>query len=185
MAELKLALPTIFLHEGRYVDSKSDPGGATNFGISLRFLMTTGDLDLDGWRDGDINKDGKINAEDIRLLTKEKAVEIYDLYFWRPNHYDQIEDQKIATKIFDFAINMGSFAANKIAQRAVRAAVGVKLIEDGEIGLKTLSAFNMCKPELLMVALKSEGAGYYRNIRYNGSKDFVTGWLNRAYSSPQ
>jgi len=182
MADFKQAIPTIFLHEGRYVDSKSDPGGATNFGISLRFLMSIGDLDKDGWPDGDINHDGIINAEDIKMLTKDRAANMYRMYFWDKNRYDLIHDQKVATKVFDLAVNMGSYAAHKIAQRAVRSAVGIQLLEDGAFGKKTLMAIEMAKPEIMMVALKSEAAGYYRSIKYKGATDYIKGWLNRAYS---
>lgn len=182
MAIFERAIPTVLLHEGRYADHPSDPGGVTNFGISLRFLMQTGDLDKDGWPDGDINMDGHINAEDVKQLTKEAAIRLYRMYFWDKNNYAKIEDQMVATKIFDLAVNMGSYAANKVAQRAVRAAVGLILYEDGVIGQKSILGFNMCKPDRLMVALSSESAGYYRSIRYKGSKDFLSGWLARAYS---
>jgi len=185
MADFIKALPTIFLHEGRYVDNKSDPGGATNYGISLRFLIKTGDLDLDGWRDGDINHDGVIDAEDIKALTKERAGNMYRLYFWDKNGYENISDQKIATKVFDLAVNMGSYAAHKVVQRATRSAVGVQIIEDGAMGQKTFRAIEMCKPEILMAAIKSEAAGVYRSIveKKPNLEVFLKGWLNRSYSN--
>lgn len=38
----------ILKHEGGYVDHPNDPGGATKYGISLRFLQKNGiDLNLD------------------------------------------------------------------------------------------------------------------------------------------
>ena len=182
MAKFEDALPFVFKHEGRYSNDDRDPGKETNYGISLRFLMQTGDLDKDGWPDGDVNHDGSVNADDIKLMTKDDAAKLYRLYFWDKNGYEKIGDQMVATKIFDLAVNMGSFAANKIAQRAVRAAVGLILPDDGIMGLKTLTGINMCKPDKLMVALKAEAAGYYRMISYKGAKDFLTGWLSRAYS---
>lgn len=183
MSQLELALPTIWLHEGRYSNHASDPGGRTNFGISLRFLLKTGDLDNDSWLDGDINHDGIIDAHDIRALTEEKATTLYNLYWWQPNSYEKINDQDIATKVFDLAINMGAMGSHKILQRAIRSANGVHLKEDGILGSSTLQAANDCHPPLLLAALKSEAAGYYRNIRYRGSEDYLNGWLNRAYSN--
>jgi len=182
MAEFKLALPTLFLHEGRYVHLASDPGGATNYGISLRFLMQTGDLNLDGWRDGDINHDGKINVEDIKALDQDKAAELYRLYFWEKNGYAKIDSQIVATKMLSLSANMGSYPANLICQRAIRAASGKKVSQDGMLGAQSFIGINLSKPELLHTALKSEAAGYYRSIRYDGSKNFLEGWLNRAYS---
>src|SRR3990167_6234714 len=173
MAEIKLALPTIFLHEGRYSNDAGDPGGATNYGISLRFLMQTGDLNLDGWRDGDINQDGRVNVQDIREMTEEKAAELYELYFWKPNGYGRIESQNIATKIFDLAVNMGSYPANKITQRAVRAVCGLRLSEDGMLGARSFAGIQLCDAKLLIVAIKCEAAGYYRSIKYAGSNNFI------------
>lgn len=183
MADFEKAIKTILAHEGKISSNPSDPGGATSFGISLRFLYDTGDLDNDGWPDGDINHDRKIDWKDVMEMTEEKARHFYFYYFWIKNSYDKIESQKIATKIFDFAVNMGSYAANKIAQRAIRASCGLRLTEDGIMGAKTIAAIRMCKPDLLFVALKSEAAGYYRSIRYAGATNFIDGWLRRAYDN--
>ncbi len=183
MSELKLAMPTIFTHEGRYVNNPSDPGGMTNFGISLKFLLQTGDLDKDGWLDGDVNRDGKLTSEDIRAMKEPDAARLYDLYFWSKQCYGVINDQSVATKVFDFAVNMGSVGANRCLQRAVRAAnSSIILLDDGVFGAKTQEAVNMASPIKLLAALKSEAAGYYRSIKFKGSQDFLKGWLNRAYS---
>ena len=183
MAELQKALPTLLLHEGGSVNHPDDPGGFTSYGISLRFLRQTADLDGDSWPDGDINRDGDINATDIRLLTKQDAEKFYQLYFWDPNKYERIESQDIATKLLDFAVNMGGRWANRIAQRAVRATIGIRLKEDGIMGNKTLHAINMTNPDKLLVSLRSEAAGYYRLIAAMNPKlqSFLRGWLNRAY----
>jgi len=181
MADFDKAILTILRHEGKLSNDANDPGGITNFGISLRFLMQTGDLDLDGWRDGDINHDKEVNAKDVRSMTQKQAIALYHDYFWNKNAYAKIGDQFCATKIFDLSVNMGSYAANRVAQHAVRSAIGLVISDDGIIGNKSLTALNMCHPSVLMAALKSEAAGYYRSIRYRGSQDFLKGWLNRAY----
>jgi lysozyme family protein len=185
VADLKLALPTIFLHEGRYVNNSKDPGGATNYGISLRFLVDTGDLNNDGWPDGDVNHDGKIDIKDIKEMSVDDATHLYDLYFWSKYGYARIIDQEIATKVFDLSINMGAVGAHKCAQRAVRSVTAVVLADDGILGFQSLTTINSINPIQLMPALKSEAAGYYRSIRLkqNNEKEFITGWLNRAYSN--
>lgn len=186
MATLKEAMPTIILQEGRKANNKNDPGGYTDYGISLQFLLQTGDLDKDGWQDGDINHDGVINSEDIKSLDPDKASHLYDLYWWSKYGYETIQDQGIATKLLSLAINMGNLYAHKCLQRAVRAATGIILVDDGIIGNKTFTAVEMCDPKILLSAFKSEAAGYYRSIRFKDpNKDpnvFLKGWLNRAYS---
>lgn len=184
MAEFLKALRTVLVHEGQLVDDKADVGGITNFGISLRFLEKTGDLNQDSFPDGDVNLDGTINAEDIKALTQDDVEEIYKLYWWDKYNYSLIHDQDIATKIFDLAVNMGSHGAHKCAQRATRSAIGLQLMEDGILGHASITAINMCKPELLMCALKSEAAGYYRSIKGEAAKKYLKGWLRRAYATP-
>jgi len=186
MSTLEAAMPTILKNEGRRVNHKNDPGGDTDFGISLRFLFKTGDHDNDGWQDGDINRDNAISIGDIDSLSEEEATRLYRMYFWEPNHYHLIEDQGIATKCLDLAVNLGQTLANKVAQRAIRSALGLTLTEDGIMGKKTITAINMCNPATLLAALKSEAAGQYRSLVYSkpSFKEFLRGWMNRAYSSP-
>ena len=98
-------------HEGGYVNDKDDSGGATNWGISLRFVKAEGiELDIDG--DGDIDKD------DMKALSEVKAKDIYHKYFWLRNKYDEVSNPEIASKLFDMSVNMGARQAHKLAQRA-------------------------------------------------------------------
>ena len=49
------AVARVLEHEGGFVDDPVDPGGATNWGISLRYLKKAGavDANVDGWLDDD------------------------------------------------------------------------------------------------------------------------------------
>lgn len=193
MATLQAALPTIFMQEGLLSDNKKDPGGITNYGISLRFLLKTGDLDKDGIRDGDIDDDGDIDSHDIRLMSLPIASKLYDMYFWRPNRYYDIDNQDIATKMLSLAINMGARAANKCLQTAInntinRTSIRLNKINiDGIIGDNTIKSCNglisfVIDRNYLFMDLEEQAANYYRSIKYKGSEDFLQGWLNRAYA---
>jgi lysozyme family protein len=68
-----------------------------------------------------------------------------------------------------------------ILQRALRS-VGINVIEDGLFGAQTLSGLNNANPKVLLPAIKSEAAGYYRLIAAkNPQQKFLKGWLNRTY----
>lgn len=179
MSNFDTAIVTVFKHEGLFVNDKQDPGGATNFGVSLRWLQSIGDLDGDGFLDGDFDLDGDVDIDDIKNMTKEDAYKLYRLHWWEKYQYEKINNQIIATKVFDFSVNMGSKLSHKCVQRAIRAASGTKLIDDGVLGVKSLEAINTANHNLLLVALRSEAAGFYRALN---KPKYIEGWLNRAYA---
>lgn len=178
-ARFELAIPIIFEHEGLFVNDPSDPGGATNYGISLRYLKKFENSPKDILALFDIDGNGILDEKDIKQMTKTQAEAIYKRMWWDKFQYGRILNQSIANKVFDLAVNMGSTQAHICAQRAVRSACGLQLIEDGILGSKTIGSINQCDQIALLAAIKSEGAGVYRFL--NKSK-YIKGWLNRAYS---
>ena len=171
------ALHFVLKHEGGLVDDPDDPGGATNYGISLRFLRQ-----LEGGA-GDIDGDGDIDADDIRALTLAQAGELYREHFWTPNKYDELV-LPVGTKIFDLAVNMGPKPAHVIVQRAMRAVLlGERLVEDGILGPRSRAKIAKCGDMRLLVAIRSEAAGFYRALVAARAKrgKYLNGWLNRAY----
>jgi len=164
-------------HEGGYVDDPHDPGGATNYGISLRYLKGQ------GLAVGDFDDDGDIDIDDIRAMSKTDAEKIYRDQWWDKYQYGKLHDQRIATKVLDLAVNMGAHQAHKLLQRAVRSC-GSPVAEDGILGEKTFFAVNGTDGACLLTALRSEAAGYYRTLvtEHGDFERFITGWLNRAYS---
>lgn len=171
------AVETVLAHEGAFVSDPRDPGGATNWGISLRFLRAQG-ADL-----GDVDGDGDIDAEDVRRLPQDVAVELYRREFWDRYLYGRLPEP-VASKVFDLAVNMGPSSAHRCLQRACRAC-GFELVEDGVIGQETRRVCgSVSPPAALAAALRSEAAGFYRLLvaRRPAFEAFETGWLNRAYS---
>lgn len=111
-------------------------------------------------------------------MTVECAIQFYREDWWERFHYDRIFDQKIANKILDLAVNMGGKQAHICVQRALRSSTGEKLQEDGVLGEETFFAMNNAQPDILLSALKSEAAGFYRSLNQPA---FEAGWLNRSY----
>ena len=177
MASFEAAIQTVLKHEGGLTDHPADPGGITNFGITLPVLRAYGPA-------GDIDGDGDIDAMDIRHLTIEDAMRIYDRLWWERYCYGEIRSQWVATKVFDLAVNLGPAQAHLIAQRALRAN-GILVKEDEILGPITRQAMNDADGALsLCVAIRCEAAGVYRLIvqRKPPLEVFLQGWLKRAYS---
>lgn len=178
------ALDVILEHEGGFVDDPDDPGGATNFGVSLRFLHSEGELDADGdgFHDFDFDKDGDVDAIDVRSMERFQAALIYREFWWDKYQY-QLLPGEVAIKVFDLSVNMGARQAHKLLQRALRAS-GVEVVDDGLIGPATRRAIDETDLCALLPALRSEAAGFYRALTAARPplKKYLKGWLRRAYS---
>lgn len=183
MSYFDKAVVAVLEHEGGYNNISGDSGGATNFGISLKFLNNYTTVNSKDYSRFDIDKDGDIDAADIRGLTLDGAKYLYKKEFWVKHDYDRISNYLVARKIFDLAVNMGPKQAHKLTQRALRACGVTFLIEDGILGPKTFNAINGADQSALLAALRSEAAGFYRLLCKVDSKleRFLQGWLLRAY----
>lgn len=179
MSRFDRALASVMAHEGGYVNHPKDPGGATNFGISLRFLKSMGHQLPDVGLYGDLDGDGDIDADDIKLIDRGFASDVYRRCWWDRYGYDRIINEGAAIKLLDFGVNMGNKRAVVNLQRAVRAASRRKVVDDGVLGPMTVAAVNQCADEPLTCAYMSECAGYYRLL---DKPWFLKGWLNRAYN---
>jgi lysozyme family protein len=158
MGNFHKAIKFVLANEGEVSNESADAGGKTKFGISQKSYPD--------W--------------DIENLTKEDAIAIYRQDFWQP--YQDFED-RLATKIFDIAVNMGHRRAVQILQRALRC-IGARHVEDdGILGPVTKQAADLANVDLLLTAIKSEAAGVYRNLAATNTSQqkFLKGWLRRAY----
>lgn len=127
MADFRQAHKFTQRWEGGYSDHANDPGGATNYGVSLRWLKDIG---------CDVNNDGDINQQDIRCLTSEIAADLFKQHFWTRSGLD-IYPQAIATVVYDANVNMGIKQSVKLLQRACNTFTGQRLVVDGIAGPKT------------------------------------------------
>ena len=165
-ADFDTAVDVVLRHEGGWVNDPADPGGATNYGISLRWLKTiTPDAD----------------ESTIRNMHVEYARDLYRRYWWEPNNYSAIVDQNTATKIFDMAVNMGAAQAHRLTQRALLAC-GHHVAVDGFLGPQSMSAINQCATTQLLGKLVAVQSDFYRLIaaQHPSQEKFLPGWLHRA-----
>lgn len=133
---------------GGYTNDPRDPGGETRWGISKRAFPD----------------------EDIKNLTRERAVELYRKSYWEPLRPDEFA-APLAIVLFDTAVNQGVQTAIKLLQRAC----GVT--QDGVMGPNTISAANRMRDAVARFSAE-------RAVRYANTANFDTyarGWLRRAF----
>ena len=102
------ALARLLAHEGGYSNHPSDPGGPTNFGITIydyrRYLKPNA------------------TAADVRTMKVEDAKAIYRSKYWDAMRCDELAPG-VDYCIFDYGVNSGTGRAPKVLQRLIRAPV--------------------------------------------------------------
>ena len=177
----------IVAREGGFVNDPDDPGGATNFGVTIHTLRRLG-LDL--------NADGQVDARDVRKLTRAQAVEIFIRhYFERP----QIGELPVPlhASVFDMYVNAGGNAV-RLLQRLLRD-MGHEVSVDGALGPQSLNAVHSAMkkaPNAFVDAYGIARRNYYFRLadRRPASRKYARnraggkgGWIVRAeeFIAPQ
>lgn len=170
----------IVRREGGYVNDPDDPGGATNFGVTLNTMRGLG-LDLTG--------DGKVDIGDVKALSQEQAAAIYVRHYFEAPKIGLLP-APLHASVFDMQVNAGANAV-KILQRLM-AAFGSPLKDDGAIGPQTAAAVTAAfaaAPDHLVDAYGIARRNYYYRLadqrpasrKYARRKDGGKGgWIVRA-----
>jgi len=123
------AISFVLQHEGKYSNDPNDPGGETSYGISKRSYP----------------------KEDIKNMTKERAIEIYRKNYWEP-HCPKMS-YPLDIIYFDTAVNCGPGLAENILKN-----------------ITTVEKF-------LLLRIKY----YHDLVKKNPKlKIYYAGWINRA-----
>lgn len=180
MHSVKDIAKAIVAREGGYVNDPDDPGGATKYGVTIHTMRRLG---------LDITKDGKVTREDVKRLTKARAVEIYIRHYFDKPQISQLPRVLHAT-VFDMYVNSGRNAV-KILQRLL-VKMGFDLSPDGAIGPQTIKASHMAfrsAPNHLRDAYGIERRNYYYALadKRRASRKYARtraggkgGWIRRA-----
>lgn len=119
LSSFEEALAQVLIQEGGFVHHPSDPGGATNLGITRRTLSQA--------------RGRSASVEDVRRLGREEAASIYRRFYWDPIQGDALPPG-IGLAVFDIAVHSGPARAASLLQEALG------LAADGIVGPRTLAA---------------------------------------------
>jgi lysozyme family protein len=164
-ANLSVAVELILDHEGGYVNHPRDPGGCTNYGITIGTYRRL--IDPNG------------TCYDLRAMGKGIARSIYQRSYWNAVKADSLPPG-IDLIVFDHGVNAGP----RRAARLLQAALGVS--QDGIVGPLTLAAAweqagSMFDAQALVRELTERRLDYYRSLR--GWRDFGRGWARRVHET--
>lgn len=170
--------------EGGLVDNKKDPGGITKYGISLRLLVIKGliDANRDGFADFDLNRDGRVDALDVKLLTPAHAEALYLKLFYIDTGFWSLP-RPLDAAVFDFGVNAGTGTSVKMLQRAINDLTSPPLKVDGGLGPNTRrGVVQALKSGPLLTKFREQVTAHYRYlVAHNGElQQFLNGWLNRV-----
>lgn len=170
----------IVAREGGFVDDPDDPGGATNFGITIGTLRRLG-MDLD--------RDGAVTEADLRRLTPQQAAEVYLRHYYRAPRIDRLP-ACLQASVFDMQVNAGAQAI-RLLQKLLTD-MGFPCEVDGVVGPATVAAAQAAEaaaPNHLADAYGIARRNYYYALadRRPASRKFARtrsggkgGWIKRA-----
>ena len=166
----------IVAREGGFVNDPDDPGGATNFGVTIHTLRR-------------LRPGQQIGVEHVRALTREDAIEIYVEHYFKRPRIAELPEPLWAT-VFDMYVNAGANAVHILQRLMVQ--MGLDISVDGVIGLQTIAAAHRAydmAPAHLVDAYGIARRDYYYRLadqrpasrkfarRRDGGKG---GWITRA-----
>jgi len=150
-------LAHLLKHEGGFVNHPSDPGGATNLGVTQEV-----------WEDW---IDRTVSEENMKALTPAKVAPLYREMYW-----DRIKGDKLPSGVdylvFDAAVNSGVSRAAKWLQTTVGA------VADGAIGEQTLKQVLLTNPLMLIDKYSANRLSFLQ--RLSTWPTFGKGWERRV-----
>lgn len=179
-ATVAAVLAAVFAHEGGYVNDLRDPGGETNYGITVAVARDYG------------------YTGPMRNLTKETASNIYlSNYINKPGYGELITlSPAVGQKVVDAAVNTGTARSSRWLQTALnsysRGGLDYpQLTVDGKVGAGTNAAYAALQKkrgkvkacELVIKAIDTQQGQHYMSLTH--LSQYTAGWMdNRVGNVP-
>lgn len=152
------ALRRVLAHEGGYANHPSDPGGPTNYGITLADFRRYVKPDA--------------GAQDVRAMSVAQAKAIYRSKYWNALKCDRLP-AGVDYAVFDYGVNSGLGRAAKV----LRALVGVGSAAS-HVDEATLARAAGRDPAVLIAALCDERMAFLKRLKT--WPVFGKGWNRRV-----
>jgi lysozyme family protein len=139
------ALRRLLAHEGGYTNHPSDPGGPTNFGITIY----------------DYRKHVKpsATAADVRAMTVGEAKAIYRKRYWDAQRCDELP-AGVDYSVFDYGVNSGIGRSGKVLRRVVGLSDNTHVVTD-----EVLRAVAKRDPKALVIAINDERLAFLKRLK--------------------
>lgn len=148
----------VFPHEGGYTDEAADPGGPTNWGITLADARMY-------WRPA-------ATAVDVQRMPKSVAVDIYYKHYAAPIRYDALP-AGVDYSVLDYAINSGVGRAGKVLRRLVGLPDNTSVVTTD-----VLDAVRKRDPVALVNAINDERLKFLQSLKI--WPVYKNGWSRRV-----
>jgi lysozyme family protein len=138
-------LSLLLAHEGGYTHHPSDPGGPTNFGITI----------------GDYRRYVNVNATaaDVRRMKLDEAKIIYREKYWDAQRCDELP-AGVNYAVFDYGVNSGIGRSGKVLRRILGLPDDSSAVTDAVI-----AAARAADPKALIVAICDERLRFLRSLK--------------------
>ncbi len=108
-------------------------------------------------------------------LPKETAIRILKTNYWTKNNFDLINNQSVATMIYDGAVNHGTNGMRFLIEKALRT-LNYQLSYYEAFTQKGIKLLNSINEKKLFYAIKTARQNKYKQ---SSQKQYLKGWLNR------
>ena len=139
------ALRRLLAHEGGYTNHPSDPGGPTNYGITIH----------------DYRKYVKPNATaaDVRAMPVDEAKSIYRSKYWNAQRCDGLP-AGVDYSVFDYGVNSGIGRSGKVLRRVVGLPDTTYVVTD-----EVLRAVAKRDPKAIIIAINDERLAFLKRLK--------------------
>ena len=152
------ALSRLLKDEGGYTDHPSDPGGPTNFGITLADARRY-------WK-------GNAMADDVRAMPQSVARKIYRERYWNALRCDELP-AGIDYAVFDYGVNSGIGRAGKVLRRVLTLSDRASAVSDDVI-----AAARGAAARDVVIAICAERLAFLKSLKT--FPVFGRGWTARV-----